>query len=47
MAAAVAHLATLDDVDLVAVIRGGGAKTDLAAFDDFGAERLVDLVVDG
>ena len=34
VAAAVGHLATLDDVDLIAVIRGGGSKTDLAAFDD-------------
>jgi exodeoxyribonuclease VII large subunit len=41
VAAAVAHLATLDDVDLVAVIRGGGAKTDLAAFDDESLARVV------
>jgi exodeoxyribonuclease VII large subunit len=41
VAAAVKHLATLDDVDLVAVIRGGGSKTDLAAFDDEALARAV------
>jgi exodeoxyribonuclease VII large subunit len=41
VAAAVKHLATLDDVDLVAVIRGGGSKTDLAAFDGEALARAV------
>ena len=41
VAAAVGYLATLDSVDLVAVIRGGGSKSDLAAFDDEALARAV------
>jgi exodeoxyribonuclease VII large subunit len=41
VAAAVEHLATLEDIELVAVIRGGGSKTDLAAFDDEALARVV------
>ena len=33
VAGAIGHLASRGDVDVVAVIRGGGSKTDLAAFD--------------
>jgi exodeoxyribonuclease VII large subunit len=41
VAAAVAHLASLADIDLIAVVRGGGSKTDLAAFDDEALARAV------
>ena len=41
VAAAVTYLAGLDTVDLVAVVRGGGSKTDLAAFDDESLARAV------
>jgi exodeoxyribonuclease VII large subunit len=34
IASAITWLSSFDDVDLVAVVRGGGSKTDLAAFDD-------------
>jgi len=40
MAAAVTHLASCG-VDLVAVVRGGGSKTDLAAFDDESLARAI------
>ncbi|MFM8906456.1 MAG: exodeoxyribonuclease VII large subunit, partial [Actinomycetota bacterium] len=43
VAAAITHLATRDDVELIAVIRGGGSKTDLAAFDDEALARAVAL----
>ncbi|MFM7898691.1 MAG: exodeoxyribonuclease VII large subunit, partial [Actinomycetota bacterium] len=43
VAAAITHLATCDDVELIAVIRGGGSKTDLAAFDDEALARAVAL----
>ncbi|MFM8713185.1 MAG: exodeoxyribonuclease VII large subunit, partial [Actinomycetota bacterium] len=43
VAAAVIHLAMRDDVDLIAVIRGGGSKTDLATFDDEALARAVAL----
>jgi len=43
VAAAIAHLATRDDVELIAVVRGGGSKTDLAAFDDETLARTVAL----
>jgi exodeoxyribonuclease VII large subunit len=41
VAAAVTHLASLADIDLIAVVRGGGSKTDLAAFDDEALARAV------
>lgn len=41
VAAAVAYLASLADIDLIAVVRGGGSKTDLAAFDDEALARAV------
>lgn len=41
VAAAVSYLGSLDDVDLVAVVRGGGSKTDLAAFDDESLARAI------
>jgi exodeoxyribonuclease VII large subunit len=41
VAAAVEHLATIDDLDLIAVVRGGGARTDLAAFDDEALARVI------
>ena len=41
VAAAVTNLASLADIDLVAVVRGGGSKTDLAAFDDEALARAV------
>lgn len=41
VAAAITHLGSLDDVDLVAVVRGGGSKTDLAAFDDEQLARAI------
>ena len=41
VAAAVSHLGSLDGVDLVAVVRGGGSKTDLAAFDDESLARAI------
>ncbi|MFM7894161.1 MAG: exodeoxyribonuclease VII large subunit [Actinomycetota bacterium] len=43
VAVAITHLATRDDVELIAVIRGGGSKTDLAAFDDEALARAVAL----
>jgi exodeoxyribonuclease VII large subunit len=41
VAAAVTYLAGLETVDLIAVVRGGGSKTDLAAFDDESLARAV------
>jgi len=43
VAVAITHLAMRDDVELIAVIRGGGSKTDLAAFDDEALARAVAL----
>lgn len=40
LTAALAHLAA-DDVEVVLLVRGGGARTDLAAFDDEAVARAV------
>lgn len=43
VSAAVTHLEGMEPIDLIAVIRGGGSKTDLAAFDDEALSRAVGM----
>jgi exodeoxyribonuclease VII large subunit len=43
IATAIAHLAETAELDVIAVVRGGGSKTDLAAFDDETLARAIAL----